>query len=133
MEANSCLVRGPRQDPGVLKIYIYKNCDSCRKALKWLETNGHSVETLPIRETPPSVTELKKVLSTYDGDLRRLFNTAGRDYREMDMKNRLPEMSEDEALKLLSLNGNLIKRPILVGNGAALAGFKVDEWEESVG
>ena len=84
---------------------------------------------MPIRETPPSVAELEKVLANYDGDLKRLFNTAGGDYREMGMKDKLPGMSEKEALELLSKHGNLVKRPILIGKDVALAGFKVAEWE----
>jgi arsenate reductase len=114
----------------VLKIYAYKSCDSCRKAIKWLKDRELTFEEVPIRETPPSVAELKKVLANYEGDLKRLFNTAGGDYREMGMKDKLPGMSEKEALELLSKHGNLVKRPILIGDGVALAGFKVGEWDE---
>lgn len=87
------------------------------------------VEVVAIRETPPSVAELKKVLANYEGDLKRLFNTAGGDYREMGMKDKLPGMAEKEALELLSKHGNLVKRPVLIGDEVALAGFKVGEWE----
>ena len=122
-----------RQDRGVLKIYAYKSCDSCRKAIKWLKERELTFEEVPIRETPPSVAELKKVLANYEGDLKRLFNTAGGDYREMGMKDKLPGMSEKEALELLSKHGNLVKRPILLGERVALAGFKVGEWEAALG
>lgn len=117
----------------MLKIYVYKGCDSCRKAIKWLKACELAFEEVAIRETPPSVVELKKVLANYDGDLKRLFNTAGGDYREMEMKDKLPGMSEKEALELLSKHGNLVKRPILLGKDAALAGFKVEEWVEALG
>lgn len=116
-----------------MKIYAYKSCDSCRKAIKWLKERELAVDVLAIRETPPSVGELKKVLANYDGDLKRLFNTAGGDYREMEMKDKLPEMSEKEALELLSKHGNLVRRPILIGKDVALAGFKVGEWEAALG
>ncbi|MEM1083834.1 MAG: Spx/MgsR family RNA polymerase-binding regulatory protein [Verrucomicrobiota bacterium] len=117
----------------MLKFYAYKGCDGCRKARKWLVEREMDFEELPIRETPPSVAELKQVLASYDGKLNRLFNTAGGDYRAMGMKDKLPGMSDKEALELLSKHGNLVKRPILVGDEVALAGFKVGEWEEMVG
>ncbi|MGB6221883.1 arsenate reductase family protein [Haloferula sp.] len=117
----------------MLKIYAYKSCDSCRKAIKWLKERELDFEVVPIRETPPSVAELRKVLATGKGEMRRLFNTAGGDYRAMGMKDKLPRMSEQEALELLSQHGNLVKRPILIGNGVALAGFKVAEWNEVIG
>lgn len=117
----------------MLKFYAYKGCDGCRKARKWLAERGVEFEELAIRETPPTVAELRKVLTSYEGRMNRLFNTAGCDYRGMGMKDRLPSMSEKEALDLLSEHGNLVKRPILVGKNVALAGFKVAEWEERVG
>ena len=117
----------------MLKIYAYKGCDSCRKAIKWLKERELAFEEVAIRETPPSVAELDKVLASYDGDVKRLFNTAGGDYREMEMKDKLPGMSENEALELLSKHGNLVKRPILLGKDVALAGFKVAEWERALG
>jgi arsenate reductase len=116
-----------------MKIYAYKSCDSCRKAIKWLKERELAVDVLAIRETPPSVGELKKVLANYDGDLKRLFNTAGGDYREMEMKDKLPEMSEKEALELLSKHGNLVRRPILIGMDVALAVFMVGEWVGALG
>lgn len=93
---------------------------------------GVDFEELPIRETPPSVEELKNVLANYEGDLRRLFNTAGGDYRQMGMKDKLPKMGDKEALELLSRHGNLVKRPVLIGDGVALAGFKIEEWEQAL-
>ncbi|MCF6311189.1 MAG: Spx/MgsR family RNA polymerase-binding regulatory protein [Verrucomicrobiales bacterium] len=112
-----------------MKLYIYKNCGTCRKAVKYLKAKGLEVETLPIREQPPSKAELKRMLGIYDGEMRRLFNTSGQDYRALDMKSRLPEMGVDEAIKLLSENGNLIKRPFLLTEGSGLVGFKENEWD----
>lgn len=112
----------------VTKVYAYKGCDTCRKALKWLRERGIDFEELAIRETPPQPAELEKVLQRYDGDLRRLFNTAGGDYRSLGMKDRLPDMAPDEAIALLAAHGNLVKRPLVVGKDVALAGFKTEEW-----
>lgn len=113
----------------MIRVYAYKGCDTCRKAIKWLRERGIGFEEIAIRETPPKPAELKQVLARYDGDLRRLFNTAGGDYRQLGMKDRLPGMSADEAIALLAATGNLVKRPLVVGGGVALAGFKAEEWE----
>lgn len=112
-----------------MKIYTYKNCGSCKKATKWLNEKGVAFVELPIRETPPTVTELKQMLAYQNGELKRLFNTAGGDYRELDMKTKLPAMSEGEALELLAGRGNLVKRPFVLGDGYGLVGFKEAEWE----
>lgn len=114
-----------------MKIYTYKNCFTCRKATKLLEAKGISFEELPIRETPPSRPELEKMLGYYEGDLRRLFNTAGGDYRELSLKDRLPDMTQEEAFEILSSRGNLVKRPFLIGKDFGLVGFKEAEWAES--
>ncbi|WP_240772853.1 arsenate reductase family protein [Phragmitibacter flavus] len=115
----------------MLKVYAYKGCSTCRNAIKWLEANGVEFEERAIRETPPSVAELKGMLSAR-GELRALFNTSGMDYREMGMKDKLPGMSEDEALQLLAENGNLVKRPFAIDEeaGVYLNGFKEAEWEK---
>ena len=112
----------------MLKVYAYSGCGTCRKALKFLEENEVPHKLLPIRETPPTLAELKRMLKAYDGDLRRLFNTSGQDYRALGMKDKLPDMKDSEALTLLAGNGNLIKRPFVIGNDAGLVGFKPDEW-----
>ena len=111
-----------------LTIYTYANCDTCRGAVKWLR--GHELKFIEraIRETPPTTAELKKMLAAHGGELRKLFNTAGRDYREQKLGEKLPAMSEAAALALLAGNGNLVKRPFLVGAGAALVGFDETVW-----
>jgi len=113
-----------------MKIYTYKNCDTCRKAVKWLREKEVEFSEIPIRETPPSVGELKFVLAAYDGNIRRLFNTSGLDYRALQLKDKLPDMSEAESLNLLNQNGNLVKRPLLLDKRKAIAlvGFKESEW-----
>ncbi len=113
-----------------MKVYAYKNCGSCKKATKWLKEQGVEFEELAIRETPPSLAELKQMLAA-KGALKPLFNTSGMDYRSLGMKDKLPTLSEDEALEMLAGNGNLIKRPFVLGDSVALVGFKEAEWAET--
>ena len=112
-----------------MKLYTYKNCGTCRKAVKYLESRGLEIEAIPIRDQPPSKAELKKMLKIYDGELIKLFNTSGQDYRALDMKNRLPSMSNEEAIDLLSQNGNLIKRPFFLTDSSGTVGFLESDWE----
>jgi arsenate reductase len=111
-----------------LTIYTYTNCDTCRRAVKWLRTHGLVFAERAIRETPPGVAELKAMLVAYDGERRRLFNTSGRDYRELKLGDTLAAMSDREAFELLAGNGNLVKRPFLIGSGVALVGFDGELW-----
>ena len=113
-----------------LKFYEYKNCSTCRKAQKWLEKKGVDFKAVPIRETPPTKTELKKMLKFMDGDLKKLFNTSGQDYRAMNMKEKLPKLTEAKAFELLTKNGNLVKRPFLIGSDLGTVGFKEDDWKK---
>ncbi|RYD32318.1 MAG: arsenate reductase family protein [Verrucomicrobiaceae bacterium] len=117
----------------MLTVHAYQKCSTCRDALKWLTARGIPHEVKAIRETPPSVTELKTVLQATGGDIRKLFNTSGVDYRELGMKDKLPTLSEAEALELLSKNGNLVKRPFVLGDGKALVGFKESDWAAALG
>lgn len=113
-----------------MKLYEYKGCDTCRRAKKFLEVRGLAFDTIPIREQPPTKAELKRMLAIYGGDLRRLFNTSGGDYKAMSLAERLPKLSVDEALALLTANGNLVKRPFLLTDKSGLVGFKELEWEK---
>jgi arsenate reductase (glutaredoxin) len=115
-----------------LTIYTYANCGTCRCAVKWLRAHGLAFAERAIRETPPSVAELKAMLVAYDGERRRLFNTSGRDYRELKLGDTLAAMSDREAFELLAGNGNLVKRPFLIGGGVALVGFDEDVWEKAL-
>ncbi len=116
----------------MIKVYAYQKCSTCRDALKWLDTHGIPYTVKAIRETPPSPAELKSALGITGGDIRKLFNTSGMDYRALGMKDKLPAMSEAEAIALLAKNGNLVKRPFLTGDGKALVGFKPDAWEKTL-
>jgi arsenate reductase len=113
-----------------LKIYTYKNCGTCRKALKFLDSHGIEYNNAPIRETPPPETELRRMLKHVDGEIRKLFNTSGGDYKTLNLKDELPDMSDAEAIALLASNGNLVKRPFVLTPKAGAVGFKEDEWRE---
>lgn len=115
-----------------LTVYTLATCDTCRRAVKWLRARGLTFAERPVRETPPTLEELRQMLVAQDGNLRRLLNTAGRDYREMGLAEKLPAMSELEALKLLAIHGHLVKRPFLVGPGVALVGFEEGVWREKL-
>ncbi len=115
-----------------MKVFTYKNCGSCKKATKWLKEHGVVFEEIAIRETPPSVDELREMLTYQADELRKLFNTAGGDYRELNMKDKLPAMAVDTALKLLASRGNLVKRPFLLGDGVGLVGFKEADWAKAL-
>lgn len=117
----------------MLKIYTYKGCSTCREALKWLQNHQVAFSEIPIRENPPSLKELQAMLLA-KGARQMLFNTSGQDYRALNMKEKLPTMNDSEALKLLSRNGNLVKRPFALDESAGvfLTGFKEDEWKREL-
>ena len=115
-----------------LRVYAYEKCDTCRRALRFLKDRGVAHEVIPIRQQPPTVPELQAMLDYVEGDLRRLFNTSGQDYKAMNMKQRLPGMPAAEALELLSENGNLVKRPFAIADGAGLVGFDQAAWEKFI-
>jgi arsenate reductase len=117
----------------MLTIYVYQKCSTCRDALKWLDQHQIAHEVKAIRDTPPSPDELKMAFKALGGDLRKLFNTSGMDYRALGLKDQLPTMSEVAAIDLLSKNGNLVKRPFLIGDGKVLVGFKEPDWQKSLG
>ena len=112
-----------------IKVYEYRGCGTCRKALKWLEAKGIEFERIAIRETPPSKAELKRMLKAYEGNLRALFNTSGGGYRALNMKEKLPSLSKAEAIDLLAGNGNLVKRPFVMTKDGGVVGFNEAEWE----
>lgn len=113
-----------------MKIYTYKNCGTCKKACRWLNAEGIAYEELPIRDTPPTLEELRQMLAYQGGDMKKLFNTAGGDYRELNLKDKLSSMTEEEAIGLLASRGNLVKRPFVLGDSFGFVGFKEDVWAE---
>ncbi len=116
----------------MIHIYTLKTCDSCRKATKWLAEHKLPFQEIAIREQPPSLADLKRALANLDGDIRKLFNTSGQDYRSLNLKEKIPTLSTSEALALLASNGNLIKRPFLISKSETLVGFHPETWTKSL-
>jgi arsenate reductase len=112
------------------KVYAYAGCDTCRRAMKYLAARGIAHEVIAIREQPPSWAELRRMLDHLGGDLRRLFNTSGQDYRALGLGAKLQDLSTDEALGLLAGNGNLVKRPFVLTPTGGTVGFDPEEWDE---
>jgi len=109
----------------------YPKCSTCKKAQSWLNEKGISYELRDIKENNPTYDELKKWHVASGLPLKRFFNTSGLLYKSMELKDKLPEMSEEEQLQLLATDGMLVKRPLLIAeNGIVLTGFKEKEWEE---
>ena len=115
----------------MLFIY-YPKCSTCIKAKKWLDEEGVKYTERHIVEENPSFDELKEWWEKSGLPLKKFFNTSGMLYKEMQLKDKLPGMSEEEELKLLSTNGMLVKRPIVVKGKTVLVGFKEAEWSEKL-
>lgn len=108
----------------------YPKCSTCKKAKKWLDDHNIAYTDRHIVEDNPTYDELKEWYIRSELPLKKFFNTSGMLYKEQKLKDRLPEMSEDEQLHLLATNGMLVKRPIVVTDGGILVGFKEAEWED---
>ena len=112
-----------------MKLYQYPNCSTCRKAIKFLNQHEVTFDSINITQTPPTEVELEIMLASYDGELRKLFNTSGVQYRELKMKDRMPTITKKEAIELLADNGKLIKRPFLLNESErGIVGFSEPEW-----
>ncbi|MGF0031943.1 arsenate reductase family protein [Bariatricus sp. SGI.154] len=110
----------------------YPKCSTCQKAKKWLEEKGAEFEARDIKLENPTKEELKEWHQRSGLPLKRFFNTSGMIYRDMGLKDRLPEMSEEEQYELLASDGMLVKRPILVTNTKVCPGFKEKDWEQMI-
>ena len=111
----------------------YPRCSTCKKAKKWLDENHISYEDRHIKDQNPTQEELKAWHEKSGLDIKKFFNTSGMLYKEMQLKDKLPAMSEDEQLQLLATKGMLVKRPLLVTDDTVLVGFKEAEWAKIVG
>ncbi|MBT6120237.1 Spx/MgsR family RNA polymerase-binding regulatory protein [bacterium] len=109
-----------------MKFYSYKNCGTCRKAKTFLINEGIEFEEISIRDYPPSKAELNMMIDRYEGNLKPLFNTSGRDYRALNVKDM--DLSRKTAVDLLNSNGNLIKRPFVVDGDKSRVGFNENNW-----
>lgn len=110
----------------------YPKCTTCQKAKKWLEENNIQFEERHIVENNPNKQELKEWIKKSDYEIKKFFNTSGLKYKELNLKEKLPNMSEDEKMELLASDGMLVKRPIFISDNNILVGFKEKEWEEKL-
>lgn len=110
----------------------YPKCTTCQKAQKWLDVHGVKYKLRNIKEEKPTEEELKEWFQKSGLSLKRFFNTSGLKYKELNLKDRLPDMSDEEQLTLLSSDGMLVKRPLLISDGFVLVGFKEKEYEEKL-
>lgn len=117
----------------MLKFICYPRCTTCKKAEEWLNDKKINYEFRDIKFDNPSIEELKSWYEKSGLPLKRFFNTSGLLYKSLDLKNRLPQMSDEEKLQLLATDGMLVKRPVLVGDSFVLVGFKEEEWIEKIG
>jgi arsenate reductase len=118
--------------PGPI-VYQYPKCSTCRKALRYLDEQGVAYEAIDIVEKPPSKAQLKAALETSGLPIKRFFNTSGQSYREGKFGERLPQLSDAQALDALAADGKLIKRPLVVGKGFVLVGFDAEAYQARFG
>jgi arsenate reductase len=111
----------------MLKIYCYSKCTTCKKALKWLDDNGIEYALTDIKTDHPDEAKLREYHMLSGLPMKRFFNTSGIQYREMELSKKLPSMTEDEQFALLATDEILVKRPMVIGNGFVLVGFKEEE------
>ena len=116
----------------MLQFICYPRCTTCKKAKLWLEEKGIEFNLRDIKEDRPTLDELTDWYKKSGLVLKKFFNTSGLLYKSMELKDKLPAMSEDEMLSLLASDGMLVKRPILVGDGFVLVGFKETDWMDTV-
>ena len=117
----------------MMQFICYPKCSTCQKAKKWLEEKGVDFEERHIKDDKPSVEELRAWHKESGLPLKRFFNTSGLLYKELQLKEKLPAMSEEEQITLLATDGMLVKRPLLIGDGFVLVGFKEAEWAAALG
>ena len=110
----------------------YSKCSTCQKARKWLEEHSIEYNERNIVEENPTFDELKEWYDVSGLPLKKFFNTSGMLYKEMHLKDKLPEMSEEEQLRLLATNGMLVKRPLVIDGDTVVVGFKEAEWDEKL-
>ena len=115
-----------------MNVLVYRKCSTCMKALKWLDEHNISYEEQAIKEENPTYEELKEWYTKSGLPLKKFFNTGGMIYKEMGLKDKLKDMSEDEQLKLLATDGMLVKRPLVIGDDFVLTGFREKEWSEAM-
>ena len=115
------------------RLFIeYPKCSTCKRAKKWLDEHQVSYEERHIVEDNPKAEELKKWIAKSGLPIKRFFNTSGMKYRDLGLKDRLPEMTEEEQIELLATDGMLVKRPLVIGDDFVLVGFKEEQWGNTI-
>ena len=114
----------------MIKFICYPKCTTCQKAKKWLDDNNIQYNFRDIKENNPSYEELTSWYKTSGLPLKKFFNTSGLLYKSMELKDKLPTLSDEEQLKLLATDGMLVKRPLVIGEEFVLVGFKESKWSE---
>ncbi len=114
------------------KVYCYAKCTTCKKALAWLDENKIEYQLIDIKADHPDEETLRQLYRKSGLPLKKFFNTSGMLYREMELSKKLPDMSEDEMIRLLASDGMLVKRPLLITDEKVLTGFKEAEWREAL-
>ena len=117
----------------MIKIYCYNRCSTCQKALKFLDDNNIKYNLIDIKENNPNLDQIKELHLKSNLDIKKLFNTSGLLYKELELSKKLNEMTLDKKHELLASNGMLVKRPILITDYNVLFGFKIDEWKKVLG
>ena len=117
----------------MIKFICYPKCTTCQKAKKWLDDNNIEYELRDIKTDNPTFDELFEWYKKSGLDIKKFFNTSGLLYKSMNLKDKLPEMSEEEKLKLLATDGMLVKRPLAIGDDFVLTGFRQNDWEKKIG
>lgn len=113
-----------------LKVYQYARCGTCRKAIKHLQEQGHELDLIDITAEPPSAEELEQLIRLSGLEAAKFFNTSGQVYKEMNLKDTVKSMPEEEKIRLLSSNGWLIKRPIVTDGERATVGYNAEKYNE---
>ena len=116
----------------MIKFICYPKCTTCQRAKKWLDDNKIEYELRDIKLDNPSFEELTEWYNKSGLPIKKFFNTSGLLYKSLDLKNKLPQMTEEEMLKLLATDGMLVKRPLLIGDDFVLVGFRDVEWENNL-
>lgn len=112
----------------MIKVYCYSKCSTCKKALNWLDENKIEYELIDIKTNNPDYDTLKNIIDNSGIEIRKFFNTSGILYREMNLSSRIPDMNKEEMLHILSSDGMLVKRPLLIRGNDVLLGFNIEKW-----
>lgn len=117
----------------MINVYCYSRCSTCQKALKFLDDNNIKYNLIDIKENNPDLNKIKELHFKSNLDIKKLFNTSGLLYKELELSKKLNDMTLDKKYELLASNGMLVKRPILIKDNNVLFGFKIDEWKKVLG